>query len=92
MNTEGMAEKWEAGSKETKVYTVDDAQVGIMKSDPPADFNHRRRHGQNDRLDKRQIRGAYLRSPAAGRNLRFRVCGDTARRSFGRCDHADQVG
>ena len=35
MNTEGMAEKWEAGSKETKVYTVDDAQVGINKSDPP---------------------------------------------------------
>ena len=35
LNTEGMAEKWEENCKETKVLTVDDAQVGIMKSDPP---------------------------------------------------------
>jgi hypothetical protein len=35
LNTEGMAEKLEARSKETQVYTVEDAQVSIMKSDPP---------------------------------------------------------
>ena len=35
MNIEGMAQKVEERRNETKVYTVEDAQVGIMKSDPP---------------------------------------------------------
>ena len=35
LNLEGMAEKVEESQKEKNVYTVDDAQVAIMKSDPP---------------------------------------------------------
>ena len=35
MDMEGMAEKLEERQNETNVYTVDDAQVAIMKSDPP---------------------------------------------------------
>ena len=92
LNTEGMAEKWEENCKKTKVLTVDDAQVGIMKSDPPQISITAEGTVRTTGWGKAHLEAHIYVHPPPDGIYGFEFLGDTARRSVGRCDHADQIG